>query len=377
MLQNCGTCLGAIRADTNSIACSGVCGKRFHVDCVGISDLILESIISVPGLSWNCDECCKKCFSVDMEELNRTLKLKYSEVIENLNGVFTDLKNDFLKIAETKLLEDSTTSTEKKPTYSDIMMNKTKPAIIIKPKNKEEKLDKTKSVISSNINPVESNIQISKVRNTKDGGVLIGCSSSDETAKLKKLAEEKLAVNYDIKEVKGVLPRVKIVGLSRNFSETDLSELFEFVVKTNSSFLNLNSVCNVVKVYPTKNNEKIYQAVIELDRATYENVIKLDFILVGYDYCKVYDAHEVRRCFKCSEFNHSSKYCKQQRACPKCSEDHDLKDCKSETLRCINCVKLERAENIELNKNHAVWDPRCTVYKSTMDTLKQNILAIA
>lgn len=377
MLQNCGKCLGAIRVDTNSVACSGVCGKRFHVTCVGISDSVFESLSSVPGLSWKCSDCSKKCFSVDMEELNRTLKVKYSEVIENLNGVFADLKNDFLKIAETKLLCDTTTPSEKKPTYSDIMMNKTKPAIIITPKDKGEKLDKTKSVISSNLNPVESNVQISKVRNTKHGGVLIGCSSSDETTKLKKIAEEKLAVNYDIKEVKGVLPRVKIVGLSNNISETDLSELFEFVVKTNSNSFNLNSICNVVKVYPTRKNEKIFQAVIELDRTTYEHVIRLDFILVGYDYCKVYDAHELRRCFKCSEFNHSSRYCKKQRACPKCSEDHDLRDCKSEILHCMNCVKLEKTLNAEIDKNHAVWDPRCTVYKSTMDALKQNILAIS
>ena len=174
-----------------------------------------------------------------------------------------------------------------------------------------------------------------------------------------------------------MLTSVKIVGLSSNISETDLSELFEFVVKTNSNSFNLNSICNVVKVYPTRKNEKIFQAVIELDRTTYEHVIRLDFILVGYDYCKVYDAHELRRCFKCSEFNHSSRYCKKQRACPKCSEDHDLRDCKSEILHCMNCVKLEKTLNAEIDKNHAVWDPRCTVYKSTMDALKQNILAIS
>ncbi|KAJ3640291.1 hypothetical protein Zmor_003600 [Zophobas morio] len=311
-----------------------------------------------------------------MEELNRMLKVKYSELIDNINGVFAELKSDFLKVAESKLLSELSPANEKKPKYSDIMKNKTNPAVIIKPKHKEQHVEETKSVISNSINPVETNLQISKVRKTKDGGVLIGCSSSDETARFKKIAEEKLADNYEIKEVKGVLPRVKIVGLTRHMSESELSELIEYAVRTNSGFFNLNSVSKVIKVYPTKSNQKIFQAVVELDRTTYENVIEADFLLIGYDYCKVYDAHEIRRCFRCSEFNHSAKYCKKQRACPRCGEDHDLKDCTSEVLCCINCSKLEKSQDTVINKNHAVWDPRCSVYKSAMDTLKQNILAI-
>mgnify|MGYP005983594903 CR=1 FL=1 len=376
MLCNCGSCLGAIRPDTASVACSGVCGKNFHIDCVGISDVALETLVSVPGFSWSCTICSRKCFSVDMDEFNRILKVKYSELIDNLNGVFSDLKNDFLKVAENKLSSEKLSVSEKKPTYSDIMMNKTNPAIIIKPKDKEQNVQETKSVISTSINPVDVNVQISKVRKTKDGGVLIGCSSSDETARFKKIAVEKLSENYEIKEVKGILPRVKIVGLTRNFSVNDLTELIEYVVKTNSNLFNLNSICKVIKVYPTKSNGKIFQAVLELDRTTYENLIKADFLLVGYDYCQIYDAHEIKRCFRCSEFNHSAKYCKKNRACPKCSEDHDLKDCSSETLCCMNCVKLEKSQNVSMDKNHAVWDPRCPVYKSAMDTLKQNILAI-
>ena len=376
MFNNCGSCLGAIRADTPSVTCSGVCRKQFHSSCVDVAGPIVEYLRSCSGLSWSCSECKIKCFVVDMEELNRMLKQKYTELINNLNDTFSDLKTNFLKIADTRLSQDLQNVGEKKASYLDILKNKTQPGIIITPKNKEQDVAATKTALSTKINPAETNLSISKVRGMKDGSLLIGCSNKDDNARFKKIAQDKLADDYEIKDVKGILPRVKIVGLTRNFVESELSDLFEYMTKTNSELFNLDSVCKVIKVYPTKKNSKVYQAILEIDRNTYENLIKADFLLIGYDYCKIYDAHEIKRCFKCSEFNHSSKFCRNSRACPKCAKDHNLKDCASTDLCCSNCIKHEKSGNSEIDKNHAVWDTRCPVYKLAMEKLKHDILAI-
>ena len=187
MLNNCGSCLGAIRADTPSILCSGVCSKRFHSYCVDVPGPVVGYLDSCSGLCWKCSDCNKKCFVVDSEELNRVLKEKYSELINSLNDTFSDLKANFLKIADNRLTQDLHNVSEKKPSFSDVMKNKTQPGVIIKPKNKEQDVVATKTALSNKINPAETNLSISKVRGMKDGSLLIGCASKDDNARFKKI----------------------------------------------------------------------------------------------------------------------------------------------------------------------------------------------
>ncbi|KAJ3641869.1 hypothetical protein Zmor_028339, partial [Zophobas morio] len=58
-------------------------------------------------------------------------------------------------------------------------------------------------------------------------------------------------------------------------------------------------------------------------------------LFVGYDYCSVFDALEVTRCYKCNKFGHSSQSCKAKEVCPRCSEGHKLVDCKATTLKVV------------------------------------------
>lgn len=55
----------------------------------------------------------------------------------------------------------------------------------------------------------------------------------------------------------------------------------------------------ILKVFSTRKKDDLYQAVIQLDRASYEAVINSGHIFAGYDSCRVYDAVDVQRCFKC------------------------------------------------------------------------------
>lgn len=68
--------------------------------------------------------------------------------------------------------------------YSDIVKNKTNPGVIINPK-KEQQNSNSRSELLQQINPLETGVQFTKVKNIKDGGLLIGCKTSDENTKLK------------------------------------------------------------------------------------------------------------------------------------------------------------------------------------------------
>ena len=138
----------------------------------------------------------------------------------------------------------------------------------------------TKTDIASNINPIDCNLQIEKVRTWKHGGILVGCSSSKDNSRFRKLAQENLSATYNIKEVKGISPRVKFVGITQNYEESDLSDIFEHAIKFNSNIFNLSSECKVLKFWATKKNPKI-------DRNSYDRLMTAGGLFVGYDYCSV------------------------------------------------------------------------------------------
>ena len=119
----------------------------------------------------------------------------------------------------------------------------------------------------------------------------------------------------------------------------------------------------------------LVQAIIEVDLESFNNIIEARKLLVGYDLCKVWDAIEVRRCFKCSGFNHVSNQCRQKDAiCPKCAGNHLLQDCQSNDLKCIHCSSLID-KNPDININHAAWDVKsCSVYRKQVDKLRSLVL---
>jgi hypothetical protein len=380
MPTTCGVCQGAFSSDDTGhlVRCSGICNRSFHHKCVSISIKVCQYLNSVAGLNWKCESCNNSCFSIDHDGLLKFLDTKYNEILGNLKDVFGGLRDDFSKFAKATLPKPSHTATTFKDvaSYSAIVKNKTDPAIIIKPKDSSQSSTITKSDLTKKVNPLDSQLHIRKVKDLGGGGVLVGCSSSEDHVRLKNIATEKLVENYVVSEVKGLNPRIKIVGLTQNYSDEDYASLVEYVVKMNGSIFNLDSHCRVIRVFPTKKRPDVFQAILEIDRLAYETVMKRGGLVVGYDHCVVYDALEVSRCFNCNDFNHSSRSCFNVRSCSRCSLDHDVKSCKSETLKCINCVRLNKSKNLNLDVAHAAWDTGCPACRTSIDKLKQDILAV-
>nr|CAI5848639.1 unnamed protein product [Callosobruchus analis] len=145
----------------------------------------------------------------------------------------------------------------------------------------------------------------------------------------------------------------------------------------NRGIIDDTSAFKVISMSRTRKNSKIFQAVLQVDRGSYERVLNAGNIFVGYDSCVVFDAVEIHRCFNCNEYQHSSKFCKKSPSCPRCGENHLLKDCKSTTVCCVNCVKLVNKGEVNVSTHHAVWDINaCTSYKRATDKLRSDLLSI-
>lgn len=364
----CGKCANPISRRDSCVSCC-VCKKEYHSTCISKSLEFLELLNKIEGLSWKCHECIK----VNEFDISKLIDEKILNAISTLNDTVERLKADILKLTENKTCNcDESKVSENKPKYSDILKNKTNPAVIIQPRNQSQEYSQTRSELLKKINPVSSNIQLSKVVNVKNGGVLVSCSNKNENEKFKKMVEENLSDSYVIREVHGVHPRVRIVGITEKYQE---NELLECIIKCNSDLILENSVCKLIKLCPTKKNKDIYQAVLQIDKNTYGRVSRVGNLFVNYDSCVVFDAIEVYRCYNCNEFHHSSKTCKNPVVCPLCGKNHDIKACKSKSVTCSNCVKLNEKQNIEVSVDHAAWNIKlCSAYKRACEKVKSDIL---
>lgn len=214
-----------------------------------------------------------------------------------------------------------------------------------------------------NIDPVDLNLQISQVKHIKDGGLLISYNDPDSAANFKCIATQKLSSDYKITELKKFYPKLRIVGLAEEYSSDVIARFF----KGQNDIVPENCHLRVLKIWRTKKDPNIFQALVEVDPAVHRAVMERGKVFINYDVCKVYDATDVLICYKCSGFNHGQNACSSNTSvCPKCSLNHHLADCNSSNFNCINCTNAKANDT-----SHAVWDAsHCPIYKRKLDQLK-------
>lgn len=349
------------------------CKCTSHISCVHKTIDVASLLNEVSGLSWKCNSCLKKYISVNQETLNDMINSQIRNALSTLTTVFEGLKSDLTEVIADKISSLSVKTDEPPVSYARTLKNNTLPAVLIKPKDHSQSNIVTRQAVTENIDPVQSKLELSRVKSLGNGSVLIGCKSSEGNQKFKQLAEQQLADSYEIRELKGINPRVRIVGFTDTYDETDLLSILRQLNK--DIFFN-DSYCEVVKVSKTRKNADRYQAVLQADRDTYDRLVRVGNVFVGYDPCIVYDAVQVSRCFKCNEFNHSATNCSNEQCCPRCGQDHTVNNCQSQILKCSNCIKFNNGNHGNpVNTNHAAWDmSNCTIYRNACAKLKANIL---
>lgn len=358
----CGNCNNSIdRRKSSYISCAGFCCKQYHCQCVGITGESLQAL-KTPGFCWYCTDCFKIRNKYE-NFMKNFFETKISNMMGEFETMFEDLKVKIMDMAESKLSSvcHSNNIPVDKPVYSQIVGSKS--TLVIKPIDSKQPNNKTKTDIMKNIDPVNLKLHVTQIKNVKDGGILIGCDDAESANNFKKVATQKLSSQYKISDVKKFQPKIKIVGLMSNFEDEELVKY----LKGQNDIISENSFIKVLKVWATKNNSNIFQSVVEVDAATYGLIMSRGKLFVNYDVCTVYDATNIRVCYKCSGYNHGQSNCPSDVSiCPKCSGDHRLSECNSDVFKCINC-KNAKLDDI----NHTVWDvSKCPIYQKRLSNLK-------
>nr|CAH7751110.1 unnamed protein product [Callosobruchus chinensis] len=253
-MVNCIYCSTAVTR-TRPAVYGEACKKNAHSSCVSKSIDILHVISNVPGASWKCDDCRNNCLYVNENSINAVLDTKVESSLDHIRNDIESIRKGLLSQTVKEIQPPADP-----PRYSDVLRNKTQPAIVIRPKNTNQSVAQTRSDILKSVDPVEANLQLGKVRDIKDGGLLVGCKSKADNLKLLSIAKQKLGNSYHIKEVTGINPRVRLVGMTSVYSEEQINS---YLLKSNPEIFCGDVECKVLKTCPLKKNNEIFQAVIQ------------------------------------------------------------------------------------------------------------------
>lgn len=297
--------------------------------------------------------------SIIVSERDKNLKESVKHISKSVNDLKQEIKknnNKGLTLVEKRKSENL---------YSD-MLKKTEPSVLVFPKKKQE-ANETRKQIKQNIDP--TSININNVVNKNSGGIAIKCGDKDSSEKLKNEIEAKLKDDYEVIMPKMIKPKVCIMNIENDETE---NEIVDKIKKQNMELSNCD--LKLVNTFRNKNKWRNLNAVLEMDSDSFNKIMKLEKIKVGWVKCFVREYFNLRRCFKCQGFNHKASVCKNKVACSKCGGEHSIKDCKIDQVKCVNCCKMNINLGMNVECDHEASDKCCPVFLRKLKVFKERIL---
>lgn len=374
--MNCGSC-GGNTSRKSHITCSGFCKKRFHTECVKVPTEVINFLSTVKGLHWSCNTCDSGVEDKLKEIVSTQLRKECSALLQNVSEELQTIGNNVIQSVSEKCEAKFSSSGTPMASIPYSAALKRPPKLIVRPKNPEHPPASTKAAILDNLNLMENHIELNSVKHISNGGILLSCGSDSDASKFYQMAKDKLTENFEVIELRGADPQVRIVGLSKNTDSINLENLLR---KQNSSVFHSSSLLKVVRVFQTKKNADIYQATLQVCPDTFKRCIDKGRLVVGLDSCVVFEAIHIPRCYTCNSLHHVSKYCKNRKVCPLCAGSHDVKSCPASTgnnfvPKCSNCDFHNSKRPNKIPVDHAAWDYKnCGVYKRSLEQARAQIL---
>jgi hypothetical protein len=100
---------------------------------------------------------------------------------------------------------------------------------------------------------------------------------------------------------------------------------------------------------------------------TYESLLSVSRIHIGWDSCRVFQHLDILRCFKCNQFGHFAIKCEGVVFCADCAENHESKDCNSVVKNFANCEYAKKTFKIDVNSNHPTYSIKFPAYQKKLE----------
>lgn len=367
--DKCPLCDKAVIKEEDRVTCDGICETMFHSKCIGFTTSSLKLYRENRNIKYICDECenhpdaaltktMKHVLSYlciqderinrqgkDITNINKNIEQMINSTDENNKGVKEQLAN--IRMVN-KMYADTVIDN-----VSNIDSTSVSKVVVVKPKANQH-CNNTKHDLAQHIDPKAFNV--SKVKNFKNGIVVINCENYDSVKKLHQIAAQKLGDRYDIHIPVTRNPKIKIFDITEKFSDYELID----EIKRQNEYLK-DGELKVIKIYENKRHNN-FGAIVEIDRSSFNKMKVTNKVNIGWNRCSIEECVTIKRCFKCCGFNHNSVDCKNKIACIKCGNEHISKDCDTGIIRCINCVSVNRKFNTQHNVSHPAFSKNCPIY---------------
>ncbi|XP_015601036.1 uncharacterized protein LOC107270492 [Cephus cinctus] len=308
---------------------------------------------------------------INKEESDIDSLITENNLLKQLVAELQD-KNQLQKdIIELQKQKNTETQINKK-TYAEAMSEikpkpKRIPRITVKANDPNQK--DTMELLTSCL-VTEKNIQTKFIRKKNDNVIEINCMNTKSLETVENALKKKMK-NCAINIEQQGNPKMKIIGIS-NVTKMDEDEIeLDFDTRNFKQFQNK---AKVLHMYTNKRN-KTDTVLMEVSPEIYKNIRESNNkIFVGHQCCKAYDLINVNPCFNCGRFGHNTNKCRNDPVCIKCSDNHNVSECKNSNIECINCSYNNTTYRTSLPTDHLPTDRlKCSILKKK---IKQYINSI-
>ncbi|KAG7295390.1 hypothetical protein JYU34_022439 [Plutella xylostella] len=247
-------------------------------------------------------------------------------------------------------------STSSQPSFADVIKKgnnqvirpSNSSSIAIFPANKEKSSEDTKNLVQKIISPEELKLHVSSVRKTKHGGVIISTERKEDIQKLKQ-CEKFNSSGLTISEVSKRKPRIVIIDVPNNLSNNQVIDyLYEQNIADHFPNSERESIVSNIKLshLSGKKGGLYSNYILEVPADVRKLLISQRRVYLHWSSCPVRDYTYVSRCFKCQQYGHSAKFCREpESTCGHCGQvGHTIKECPQTTEPpvCATCLRFKK-----------------------------------
>lgn len=236
-------------------------------------------------------------------------------------------------------------------------------SIAIYPSDGLKSSDETKVLVQKIIRPDQIKLHVRGFRKTKNGGVIISTETKEDADKLKQEVHLSLS-GLTADEPNKRKPRITVVGVPTSLAETDVFKcIYEQNVAERFPELSMESFLAVVKLSHKsgKRDTLTCNYIIEVPAKIRKALIAQERIFINWTSCPVRDFTLVTRCYKCQQYGHAAKTCREVNSlCGHCGVvGHSMSECakKAEAPKCASCSRFNKPND------HRTGDIECPARK--------------
>lgn len=238
--------------------------------------------------------------------------------------------------------------------------------LLIYPKDENAQSEHTEKEIINKLNPTKLKIGVKRMKRINKGGVLIQTSTEHEMEKLKiELVDSKLDTDFTIASPKKFNPSIIVFDVEDSYKGEELAE----VIAAQNDGL---EVSDLDVKFPIRSRKQGYNNwVIQMLPDAFATLSRRDKINLKWRRYTFKEHFRITQCYKCAEYGHLARNCKNAQICRNCSNsDHLLDNCSQEVF-CINCHSANQKFNLNLDNYHSPYSRNCPQYQRLVNRLSK------